>query len=964
MPESLKTIESEAFYGCSVLKNYTLPSELTTIGASAFQGCTSLTSLTLPENVTYLGSAAFYGCSKLSDLTIESDVITCGSSSSTWNGYPLYYGRYFWGTSISRLTLGENITAIPDYLFCYAGFEEGTEITLPASVQSIGAYAFAGAGGISRIVFPSSCLKSIGNNAFYNCNSLANLSIPATVTSINDEAFKDCSNLRRIDIPDQQIAFGKNVFSGDTKASFYVVPDSSAYTYLVDNGFADQIVTAYSLSYELYGGNNNAYNPGAYTNTEVIAFKEPSRRGYTFGGWYEDAGFTTEIKSTAGKTGALTIYAKWIPFTYSMKFEANFPADTTAKASSTAVADITGILSSQDVTIPSCTYECMKYVFKEWNTSADGTGTAYRTGMKVSALSEEDGATVTLYAQWVPTPVDTITLSEFRIKLNTNEIREVTAVIAPDDAVNKNLLWSSSNTAIATVAPDSADSSKATVKAVADGTALITASAADGNGCIAECLVIVGKAKPQYSVRFMNNGTEIYSETVNSGETVKNVPSAKADNSVFVGWYIDGTKWDASTPVNSYMTLEARFIDKLSGKDKNETLSGCTALDTQPDFTTDSVVLVKGQKFSLNGEWESSNASLLSVSKKGDGTAKNTTSSTIEIRQKENGAVVKKYDVTIVQPSLQKSANLVAGETKQLALSSYGGLNVTWVSSAPDVASVSPSGEVSGISKGSSIITAYINGIAFSCKVRVKDSDTSKRDFMQTEAISLVPMQSVTAKAPGFKANNAVWSSDQTPKSEGLASGVVYEDDVVRITNKGVITAIGVGTTKLRSTGGGTDLNFTVEVQSPATQIIHMNKGTSKTIKLYGTKGNLSWTSSDTSILNISGNKIKGLKCGFTTLTTKYENIDYTVIVYVEDPSITSDGILGKSPKYTLSLKKGQTLVLGTEHIYQNVIFKSNKNSIAFVDEAGVLTARGKGKAVITTKINGKKITLNVNVSE
>ena len=162
----------------------------------------------------------------------------------------------------------------------------------------------------------------------------------------------------------------------------------------------------------------------------------------------------------------------------------------------------------------------------------------------------------------------------------------------------------------------------------------------------------------------------------------------------------------------------------------------------------------------------------------------------------------------------------------------------------------------------------------------------------------------------------------------------------------------------------GKELNFTIEVQEPATQIVHLNKGANKTIKLYGTKGNLSWTASDTSVVKITGNKIQGLKYGKTILTTKCENIEYTVEVYVEDPVITAEGITGKYPTYTLALKKGQTVILGIDQVYQDVIFKSNKNNIAFMNEDGVISARNKGKAVMTTKINGKKVTLKVNVSD
>lgn len=46
---------------------------------------------------------------------------------------------------------------------------------------------------ITDIELPN--VKIIGEQAFYNCQSLTNITIPNSVTSIGDEAFNDCENL-------------------------------------------------------------------------------------------------------------------------------------------------------------------------------------------------------------------------------------------------------------------------------------------------------------------------------------------------------------------------------------------------------------------------------------------------------------------------------------------------------------------------------------------------------------------------------------------------------------------------------------------------------------------------------------------------------------------------------------------------------------------------------------------------
>lgn len=46
------------------------------------------------------------------------------------------------------------------------------------------------------------------------------------------------------------------------------------------------------------------------------------------------------------------------------------------------------------------------HYFNGWNTKADGTGTSYTNKQSVKNLTTTNGATITLYAQWVPYKLD------------------------------------------------------------------------------------------------------------------------------------------------------------------------------------------------------------------------------------------------------------------------------------------------------------------------------------------------------------------------------------------------------------------------------------------------------------------------------------------------------------------------------------------------------------------------------
>lgn len=383
---------------------------------------------------------------------------------------------------------------------------------------------------------------------------------------------------------------------------------------------------------------------------------------------------------------------------------------------------------------------------------------------------------------------------------------------------------------------------------------------------------------------------------------------------------------------------------------------GVDPTDPQPSIKDDTteLILVKGQKFVMaEKDWKSDNKCL--QAKKGKIVAK-----------KEGTAKLsrpgKSINVQIIAPSFDaKSVTMTAGEEKAVKLNGTGSLGVYYISTNPDAASVDEDGDVTAYAKGKTIIQAYVNGVMFKYTVVVKDFDTSAKAFAGT--VELAALQTVTVKASGFNAKKASWSSsDQEAKTEGLAKGVVYEDAIVRITDKGKLTAIGAGSTTLTATGGGAELKFTVHVDEPVVKELHMNVGAKKAFKLAGIKKQPEWTITDQTIASKDKSKIKGLKAGQTTMTGKCENFDYTVNIYVEDPAIPEAS--GKPYNYSITIKKGEVKELMPEGVFQPIAFKSNKSDIAFMSAEGKLYGRSKGSANISAKVNGKTVKIKVTVTE
>ncbi|NMH88778.1 CBM96 family carbohydrate-binding protein [Flavivirga algicola] len=79
-----------------------------------------------------------------------------------------------------------------------------------------------------------------------------------------------------------------------------------------------------------------------------------------------------------------------------------------------------------------------------------------------------------------------VTVNPASFSLQTEQTRTLTAVVLPDNATNKNVIWSSSNTAVATV------SSNGIVTAVARGNATITATTVEGGFIETSAVTVVG----------------------------------------------------------------------------------------------------------------------------------------------------------------------------------------------------------------------------------------------------------------------------------------------------------------------------------------------------------------------------------------------------------------------------------------------------------------------------------------
>jgi hypothetical protein len=244
--------------------SYAIPGSVTSIGAYAFDFDVGLTAVTIPSSVTNIGLQAFYDTS-LTSVTIPGSVTSIGT-------------RAF-GTLHSTVI---TVNATNPFFSSFNGalFDKGTNTmiqypggthggyTIPASVTSIGTYAFDDDQNMTSVTIPNS-VTSIGNYAFHDCYSLTGITIPGIVTNIGQGAFEGCA-MTSVAIPGTVTSIGLAAFSQCSSLTAITVDPTNPF-YSSVNGVLFDKNTNTLIQYP--GGIHGSYTiPGSVTILGVEAF--------------------------------------------------------------------------------------------------------------------------------------------------------------------------------------------------------------------------------------------------------------------------------------------------------------------------------------------------------------------------------------------------------------------------------------------------------------------------------------------------------------------------------------------------------------------------------------------------------------------------------------------------------------------------------------------------------------------
>lgn len=183
IPPGVTFIGRYAFANCISLESIEIPDGIKSIEECTFVGCESLESLILPETVTQIKNKAFEACTGIKNLVLPSNLTFCAADAFPNSKTYLPVNKSYKYDNGIMLNQNNNI------LLFYDG--NAKNVSTPENVKGIANRAFYGT-SVERVRITEN-VTSIGEEAFIKCKNPISIYIPESVDYIESSAFdKNC----------------------------------------------------------------------------------------------------------------------------------------------------------------------------------------------------------------------------------------------------------------------------------------------------------------------------------------------------------------------------------------------------------------------------------------------------------------------------------------------------------------------------------------------------------------------------------------------------------------------------------------------------------------------------------------------------------------------------------------------------------------------------------------------------
>lgn len=249
-----------------------------------------------------------------------------------------------------------------------------------------------------------------------------------------------------------------------------------------------------------------------------------------------------------------------------------------------------------------------------------------------------------------------------------------------------------------------------------------------------------------------------------------------------------------------------------------------------------------------SASWHSSNSQVASVSGSGKVFAKapGTTTITASVAGQK---LTCKISVILIN---KKALTLTPGKTSTLTITGTKS-EVKWYSSDKSIATVSSSGKITTIAPGTATITASVDGKKLTCKITVID----------------INYKSVVLELGGSSGFiKTLKINDTTSKITWSSS----DKSIATVSSSGLVTAKGTGTATVTASVNGVKLTSKVTVLKMSTKAFTLKIGETKTLNIYGTTSEITWTSNKNSVATVSNDgAVTPIAAGAATITGYFD---------------------------------------------------------------------------------------------